>query len=233
MLLSSIPLFLGSLIIWLLTVVFDKNRVLLHYFTCFWGYLYIWIMPTWKLTVRGKEHFRKGETYVIVSNHQSQLDILVSFGLFKPFKWVSKIEVFRVPLIGWNMTLNNYVKLRRGNRESIVKMMQDCSSHLKNGSSIFLFPEGTRSPTGQVKAFKPGAFTLALKEKVGILPIVINGSKDVLPKHSLALKGSHQISVEVLPEIPYEEIKSYSAEELAKHVESIIAQQVITHSSAE
>ena len=231
MLLSSIPLFLGSLIIWFLTAAFDKNRVLLHYFTCFWGYLYIWIMPTWKLTVKGKEHFRKGETYVIVSNHQSQLDILVSFGLFKPFKWVSKIEVFKVPLIGWNMSLNNYVKLRRGNRESIVKMMQDCSTHLKNGSSIFLFPEGTRSPTGQIKTFKPGAFTLALKEKVNILPVVINGSKDVLPKHSLALKGSHHISVEVLPEISYESIKDYSAEELAKQVESLITQKLKHYSS--
>ena len=231
MLFSSIPLFVGSLIIWLLTVAFDKNRVLLHYFTCFWGYLYIWIMPTWKLTVKGKEHFRKGETYVIVSNHQSQLDILVSFGLFKPFKWVSKIEVFKVPLIGWNMSLNNYVKLRRGNRESIVKMMQDCSTHLKNGSSIFLFPEGTRSPTGQIKTFKPGAFTLALKEKVNILPVVINGSKDVLPKHSLALKGSHHISVEVLPEISYESIKDYSAEELAKQVESLITQKLKHYSS--
>jgi len=98
---------------------------------------------------------------MIVSNHQSQLDTLVAFGLFFPFKWISKAEVFRLPFIGWNMTLNRYIKLKRGDRKSIQKMMTECEKMISKGNSLYFFPEGTRSKTGIIKPFKPGAFILA------------------------------------------------------------------------
>jgi len=104
--------------------------------------------------VEGREKIRRDATYVIVSNHQSQLDILVLFRLYVHFKWVSKSEIFKIPLIGWNMVMNRYIKLRRGDKESIAQMMADSEERLAEGSSIFIFPEGSRSPDGRLKPFK-------------------------------------------------------------------------------
>ena len=115
---SSIVLYPVAVMIWLLTVAFDRRLVVLHRFTCFWASLYTWFNPVWPVTLEGRDKIRPGTTYVMVANHLSLLDILVLFRLFRHFKWVSKIENFKVPLIGWNMSMNRYIKLRRGDREN-------------------------------------------------------------------------------------------------------------------
>src|SRR5213078_5024458 len=173
---SSIVLFPVAVLIWAVTAPFDRRRALLHRFTCFWASLYTWLNPAWRVRVEGRDRIRPDAAYVMVANHQSFLDILVLFRLFVHFKWVSKIEMFRIPLIGWNMALNRYVSLRRGDRMSITKMMEACERTLAAGSSIMMFPEGTRSPDGRLRAFKPGAFELALRTRTPLLPIVIEGT---------------------------------------------------------
>jgi len=223
--LSSMIFFLFALVIWLTTVLFDKRLHILHYFTSFWASLYIWAMPAWSVSIEGRKHIRK-KTYVVVSNHQSLLDILVAFRIFFPFKWVSKAEIFKIPFIGWNMTLNRYIKLIRGDKESIRRMLQDCRKALANGSSVFMFPEGTRSETGRLKAFKPGAFLLAKENKLPILPIAINGTNSALPKHSLNFHGIHEIKVNILPEVPYETFAHLTDNETAAMVRTSIAEQL-------
>jgi 1-acyl-sn-glycerol-3-phosphate acyltransferase len=202
--LSSIVLFPVAVLIWAVTAPIDKRLVVLHRFTCFWASLYTWLNPAWRVRVIGREKIRRDATYVMIANHQSFLDILVMFRLFVHFKWVSKIEMFRIPLIGWNMALNRYVKLRRGDRQSVTRMMQACAETLREGSSILIFPEGTRSADGRLQAFKLGAFTLAQANRVPILPIVIEGTADALPKRGFVLRGRHAIRVRVLEEVPYE-----------------------------
>ena len=101
-------------VIRVVTGPFDRRLVLLHRFTCFWASLYTWCNPAWQVTVEGCDKIRPGTTYVMVANHLSLIDILVLFRLFRHFKWVSKIENFKVPFIGWNMRLNRYIELRRG-----------------------------------------------------------------------------------------------------------------------
>jgi 1-acyl-sn-glycerol-3-phosphate acyltransferase len=224
--LTSAALFPVALIIWLLTVWWDKRLVLLHLFTCLWASLYLWIMPPWRVRVVGKERIRLSDRYIIVSNHQSQLDILIVFRLFLPFKWVSKAEVFRLPFIGWNMYLNRYIKLKRGDKRGIQKMFTACEREAKRGCSIYLFPEGTRSKTGRLKPFKPGAFILAQKMKMPILPIAINGTHGALPKHSLNFHGKHDISLTILEPIGYERFAHLSVAETADMVRSIIAFRV-------
>ena len=120
---SSVIFFVIAFLIWFCTLLFDRRLVVLHQFTSFWAYLYIWTMPAWSVSIQGRHKIRKGATYIVVSNHQSQLDILVAFGLFFHFKWVSKAEIFRVPLIGWNMVLNRYINIKLGDREIIQKML--------------------------------------------------------------------------------------------------------------
>ena len=223
---SSIALFPGAVLVWAATAPFDRRLVALHRYTCFWASLYTWCNPAWPVTIRGRERIDPNETYVMVANHLSLLDILVLFRLFTHFKWVSKIENFRVPCIGWNMRMNRYIPLRRGDRASVVEMMRLCRETLAEGSSIMMFPEGTRSPTGKMRAFKPGAFELALESKRPILPIVLTGTSNALPKRGFVLQGRHPIEINVLEPIPYERFAGKAVETLSEEVRAIIAEQL-------
>jgi 1-acyl-sn-glycerol-3-phosphate acyltransferase len=211
--LSSALLFPIAVVIWALTAPFDRRRRALHLFTCFWASLYTWLNPVWRVTIHGRENIDPGATYVYVANHLSLLDILVLFRLFTDFKWVSKAELFKIPGVGWNMTLNNYIPLRRGERDSVIAMMAQCQEALAQGSSLMMFPEGTRSATGELKAFKTGAFELAVAADVPIVPIAIVGTNNALPKHGFVLRGRHHIMVTVLPPFePGDSVESATAE---------------------
>ncbi len=220
---SSILLFPVAVVIRVVTAPFDRRLVVLHRFTCFWASLYTWWNPVWAVEVEGRENIRPGTPYVMVANHLSLLDILVLFRLFRHFKWVSKIENFKVPFIGWNMRLNRYIELRRGDRESVIKMLVACERTIGEGSSIMMFPEGTRSSTGELRPFKPGAFELAQTTGVPILPIVISGTADALPKRGFVLQGRHPIRIRVLDPIPPERFADMPVDELSEHVRGLIA----------
>ena len=229
---TCVLFYVGAVLVWALTRPFDRRLKWLHLYSSFWASFYLWTNPLWSVTVEGREHVCPDQPYVIVSNHQSALDILVAFRLFIPFKWVSKIEVFRVPLLGWNMRMNNYVALRRGHRESVEQMMEACRKHLRNGSSVFIFPEGTRSRTGELRLFKRGAFILAKEMNVPILPVAISGTSNALPKKSMVLQGHHDMHIRVLPEIAPETFADTEVDTLAAEVRGVIAPHVPEHRAA-
>jgi 1-acyl-sn-glycerol-3-phosphate acyltransferase len=220
---SSALLFPIAVLIFVLEAPFSKRRALLHRFTCFWASLYTWLNPAWHVEIHGLEKMDPTKTYVMVANHLSFLDILILFRLFRHFKWVSKIENFRVPFIGWNMTLNGYIKLRRGQRESVERMFAQCQRTLAEGSSVMMFPEGTRSPNGRLRAFKTGAFEVAKRAGRPILPLVIEGTAGALPKSGFVIQGRHAIKVSLLDAIPATEVAVTSAEALTLAVHARIA----------
>ncbi|MEE8216695.1 MAG: lysophospholipid acyltransferase family protein [Acidiferrobacterales bacterium] len=221
--LSSAVLFPVALLLWALTLPFDPRRRLLHFFTCFWASLYTWLNPAWPVTIGGREKIQSDRASVMVANHLSLLDILVLFRTFAHFKWVSKVENFRVPFIGWNMSLNGYIKLKRGDRASVLRMMEACEQALAQGSSVMMFPEGTRSATGRLRPFSPGAFELALRTRSPVQPILIQGTREALPKRGFVLQGRHPIHITVLDPIPPESFEQLSAQELAQHVRTLMA----------
>jgi 1-acyl-sn-glycerol-3-phosphate acyltransferase len=219
-------LFVPAITIWLVTLPFDKRKVIQHQYTCFWGALYTWCFPFWRVHVTGRKNIRRNITYVIVSNHQSQLDILLAFNLFRHFKWVSKAEVFKLPFVGWNMYLNRYVRLVRGDKESVEKMMATSEERLREGSSVYICPEGTRSMDGKVKKFKPGAFILAHRMKTPIIPIAISGTCKALPKYSMNTSGIQHLYLDIMPEVPYEKFASLSIEDTTELIRGIIIKRV-------
>ncbi len=216
--LTGIPLLACAFIIWLLSYPFDKRKYVLHWFTQVWSSFLFASVPFWRVKVKGKDKIDRKHPKVFVSNHQSEFDIIVVSRLYAHFKWVSKAEVFRFPIIGWNMWMNQYIKLKRGNRRSIIKMMKDCCSTIQQGSSVFIFPEGTRSVDGKVKRMASGAFVIAQREKVAIQPIAIYGTKDIMHKGSWILNFRANVTIEVLDEIPYEEHKDMDTNELSQMV---------------
>jgi 1-acyl-sn-glycerol-3-phosphate acyltransferase len=221
--LSAIAIFPIALLVWLATRPFDRRGVALHAFTSGWAALYTVLNPAWRVHVSGRERFRPDQTYVVVANHQSLLDILVLFRLFRHFRWVSKIENFRIPIVGWVMRMNRYVELERGKAESVRRMLRACEQALAEGNSLLIFPEGTRSESGALRPFKTGAFELARNARCPILPVVIDGTSKALPKHGIVLQGRHSIRVEVLDEIAPESFEGLNSSQLAEKVREQIA----------
>jgi 1-acyl-sn-glycerol-3-phosphate acyltransferase len=196
---TSPVFFVGALLIRLLTWPFDRRRVVLHLYSSAWAVFYVRLNPLWRLRTTGRELLPWHGAAVLVANHASLIDILVLFDLFRPFKWVSKAEIFRVPVIGWNMRLNGYVPLTRGRAESVRRMLAHCGELLAAGSPVLLFPEGTRTDDGKLRTFKDGAFELAVRHQVPVFPIAVHGTRRALPKHGLVLREHVDARVEVLP----------------------------------
>ncbi len=199
--LSLPPLFLVALVVFVLTAPFDRRRVALHLWSCLWGSLYVHLNPLWHRRVEGRERLPWSGPAVIVSNHLSLVDVPVLFGLYRPFKWVSKSSVFRVPFLGWNMSLNGYVPITRGAADSVRRMMARCRELLAEGSPVLLFPEGTRSPDGRLQPFKEGAFRLAMDAGVPVVPVALSGTGDTLPKHGMIMRNRMYAVVRVLEPI--------------------------------
>jgi 1-acyl-sn-glycerol-3-phosphate acyltransferase len=201
--LTMVVNFFISLILWVLTRPCDPRGVLLHRFACFWSALYTWFNPFLTLEIEGREKLEKGRTYVICSNHRSIMDIVILYRLFFHYKWVSKKEIFRVPFLGWNMFLNNYVYLDRDKPSSQLKMLKDGESHLKQGSSLIIFPEGTRSRDGHsVGKFRDGAFLMARKAQCDVIPVAVTGTEDVFTK-DIVFRRIYPMKITVLDPIPW------------------------------
>ncbi|HEY5658030.1 MAG TPA: lysophospholipid acyltransferase family protein, partial [Myxococcota bacterium] len=113
-----------------------------------------------------------------------------------------------------------------GDRSSVVQMMKACRTALSEDNSILLFPEGTRSPTGRLRAFKTGAFDIAREARRPILPIALQGTHDALPKRGFVLRGRHPIRVTVLEALPYASFANESSEQIAERVRARIAAQL-------
>lgn len=195
----TLPIFfVGAVVVTLLTALWDRRRVILHLYSCFWASFYVYTNPIWRVEVSGREKLPWRGAAVLVSNHASLIDILVLFALYRPYKWVSKAENFKLPFIGWNMTLNQYVPLVRGDKASVEKMMNTCRDLLRRGIPVLIFPEGTRSKDGELQPFKNGAFRLAHEIGCPLIPIGVVGTGEALPKHGLILKKRMDARVTVL-----------------------------------
>ena len=193
--------FMLTFIIWLLTFPFDKNRAVIHMVLMYLSKLLLFLIPIWTIRIEGRAKADKGTTYVIISNHQSLLDILMINSLRYKYKWVSKIENFNVPVIGWYLNLARYITVDRGNEESKTEMLGKSYNCLKNKTSIMIFPEGTRSTNSEIGFFKRGAFQLAIQANTPILPILIDGTGGILPKHGLIFGSGHHIRIKVLDQV--------------------------------
>jgi 1-acyl-sn-glycerol-3-phosphate acyltransferase len=150
------------------------------------------------------------------------LDIVIFNMLHHRLRWISKIEVFKIPVLGWEMRMVKYIELERGNKHSVVRMMEKCVSSLREGISIVIFPEGTRSLTGTIGKFKTGAFQLAIKTDKPLLPVLIDGTGDVLPKNGLTFRINKVIRIKVLDPIFPGQFGTGDPDELASRVNTLM-----------
>lgn len=138
-----------------------------------------------KVRVEGETNIPSGPA-IYMSNHQSHFDVLAILGYLKvQFRWTVKKELFSIPLFGLAMKRAGYIMIDRGDHQKAMQSMVEAAEKIKTGSSIVIFPEGTRSTDGRLQyPFKKGGFHLALQAGVPVVPIAVTGSREVLPKHS-------------------------------------------------
>ncbi len=218
MIITSVIITPFFLLVWLATFWWDKRRLAAHFMGTFWAWHYQSLVPQWKLSLEGREKIPWKRTVVLVSNHRSQVDILALYKLRRPFKWTSKAENFKLPFVGMVLSLTNSIKIRRESLRSGSQFISQAENEMKKGSSILLFPEGTRAKTNTMRPFKEGAFLLAKRTGSPIIPIVLTGSENTFPLGSLVLIGKAHIRIRVLDEIPAETVNGMDVKPLMELV---------------
>ena len=154
-----------------------------------------------KVTVNGLANIDPAQSYVYMSNHQSNFDIPVLLACLPvQFRWLAKAELFKIPIFGRAMRGAGYVKIDRFNQEAAFESLSEAAEKMKNGVSVMIFPEGTRSRDGNIRPFKKGGFVMAMDAGVPIVPIVLKGTWTIMDKSSLRI-NTGQVSLNIEPPI--------------------------------
>ena len=181
----------------LVSLLFNRSGELFHWFCRRWARVVLWLCAT-KVTVRSTEHIRGGHGFVYVSNHASMFDIpAVIAGIPDQIRIVYKKELEKIPIFGWGLKYGSYIGIDRGRGAEAQRSLDEAIEKIRNGESVLLFAEGTRTLDGRLQPFKRGAFHIAVRAGVPVVPLVINGSFKILPKHSIGIvPGSVELVLE-------------------------------------
>ncbi len=221
--LSVLIIFPLMLLTRLATAPFDRGRYAAGRLWRYAGIIPAALNPLWHFRCSGARITDPRRPYVVVSNHESLADILLISHLPWEMKWLSKAELFRIPLLGWMMQLAGDVPIRRGFGPSAVEAMAQCRAALANHVSVMIFPEGTRSATGDLLPFKDGAFRLAIDAGVPILPLAVSGTRNALAKRGW-LMGSATAEVRVLEPVETAGLTAADVPALNARVRAMIAE---------
>lgn len=208
---------------WLFSRPFQNNARVVHRMINLQSIIIMNILPVASLTVKGKEKAIKGQTYIIIANHQSLLDTLVINCLGWDLIWISKAENLSVPLIGWYLRMAGYITVDRKDEESKAEMLSSSYDQLKKGNSIMIFPEGTRNNRDEPAWFRRGAFQLAIKTNIAILPLAIEGTGKFFPGNGWVIKDRKKLNVSVLDPVSPLTIGTDDVDEMAKFFRKLIS----------
>ncbi|MGD9369606.1 MAG: lysophospholipid acyltransferase family protein [Desulfobacteraceae bacterium] len=161
---------------------FSRNGDGVHHVARVWGKSILWVSGV-RVETKGSVPNWQSRSYVYMSNHQSNFDIPVLLSALPvQFRWLAKAELFKIPIFGRSMRGAGYISIDRSNRKSAFKSLARAAAMIRNGTSVMIFPEGTRSSDGVLLPFKKGGFVLAVDAGVPIIPIVITGTHEIMPK---------------------------------------------------
>ena len=175
--------------------------------------------------VNGLSNIEPDKSYVYMANHQSNFDIPVLLGYLPvQFRWLAKAELFKIPVFGRAMRGAGYVKIDRFNQESAFDSISEAAQKMKNGVSVMIFPEGTRSKDGRIKSFKKGGFVMAVDAGVPIVPVIIRGTWSIMAKSSLRINRG-DVEMEIAKPIDTIGYSRETKEELMDKVRTVICQK--------
>jgi 1-acyl-sn-glycerol-3-phosphate acyltransferase len=176
----------GSAVI--LVSFFSRTGNVAHLMARLWANSILWVARA-KVTVTGAEKIDPTRSYIYMPNHQSNADIPLLLGrLPVQFRWLAKAELFKIPIFGRAMRGVGYISIDRSNRKSAFASLAKAAETIRNGASVLIFPEGTRSQDGKILPFKKGGFVLAVDSGVPIVPIIIHGTRESMPKGQFSIR---------------------------------------------
>lgn len=166
------------------TIIFSMiglGRSVGYYIPMLWARLFC-VLSLVKVTVKGRENISKGQSYVFVANHQGAYDIFSIYGyLGHNFRWMMKKSLEKIPLVGYSCKVSGHIMVDRSSPSGVKRTIKTAEKQLAGGMSVVVFPEGSRTPDGELHAFKKGAYFLATEFNLPVVPITISGSYDVMP----------------------------------------------------
>lgn len=175
----------------LVTLLFTRSSRVFHALCRAWARTVLALCGI-TVSVRGTNHLEAGQRYVYVSNHASLFDIpAVIASIPDQIRIVYKKELHWIPLFGWGLKLGSYISIDRGRSVKAQRSLEEAIENIRNGESVLLYAEGTRTLDGRLQPFKRGAFHIAVRAGVPVVPLTINGSFIILPKHSFAIRPGH------------------------------------------
>jgi 1-acyl-sn-glycerol-3-phosphate acyltransferase len=197
--------------------IFSGNGNAPHIVGRWWGKSILRVSGI-KVQIKGLENLAPERPCVFMCNHQSNFDILVLFSaLPAQFRWIAKAELFRIPLFGRAMRGAGYISIERKDRKKAIQSLKEAAVRIRNGVSVMIFPEGTRSPDGNIGEFKKGGFILAWDAGVSIVPIVINGTWAIMSRDSLKITPG-KVRLTILPVV---NVANYSKTDKLKLIEDV------------
>jgi 1-acyl-sn-glycerol-3-phosphate acyltransferase len=223
-----IPVMFLGLSLSLILNLFNSDGDRFHTIAAWWGRFSARVLGI-TIEVTGEENYSPDRNYLVISNHAGMADIPLILGSMKlNLRFMAKEELGRIPVFGWALKTGGYVMIKRGqNREALQSMLQAVTT-LQKGKSIHIFPEGTRSETGEILPFKRGAFIIAQKAGVPVLPVTIIGSHLITPKKSLKINRG---KIRLIISKPIEPGQYRNAEELMSETYRIISKNMPTKNS--
>jgi len=232
-LLFTIPLIYLLTIFWgtlsAFAAIADSSGRLQHRCARFWARCLLAVCGV-RVRVHGAEHIPPGSTCVWTANHQSYLDIPVVFArLPADFRIMAKASLFHFPFLGWHLRRSGHMPVERANPARAARSLLAAAAHVRRGTPVFIFPEGGRSPDGQLREFKTGAFLLAIKAEAPVVPVTIHGTFAALPMHSWNVRPG-LVDLVLHPPIPTAGMTSHSSDALAAQVRDVIARDLDSNS---
>jgi 1-acyl-sn-glycerol-3-phosphate acyltransferase len=205
--------------------LFDSSGNLPHLVARFWGKIQVRTTGT-RVTIQGLEYLDSRKSYILVSNHQSFFDIFSLLGYLPlQFRWIAKAELFRIPLLGWSMSRTGYISIERDSPKKAYRSMLEAADKVRQGVSVLIFPEGTRSPDGVLQPFKKGVFLIALKSQAPILPVAIRGTRDIMRKNDWRTYPGH-VEIRIFPPIATAGFSTAKEAELSEQVRHTLLQHL-------
>lgn len=216
-LVAATVLFVASFIALVVCYPFDKKRVVVHTLSK-WITDVVFGLPIFmKREVIGLENIDPKKAYVMVLNHNSMVDIMSIYNLPLVFKWVSKKEVYRIPIVGQLLFAHGDIVINRASTKEAMQLVHTRGLEwLKKGACVSIFPEGTRSKDGEIHNFKAGAFILAKDAGVPILPVVVEGTNTMIK--GLWMNWRNRVTIKVLPPVPAERVQEESIKDIMAEV---------------
>lgn len=214
----SLVIYVMTFIALLLCYPFDKKRFVVHKLSKWITDSFFGFGLVMKRKVEGIENLDPKGTYVMVLNHNSMVDILSIYNLPLVFKWVSKREVYRIPIVGRLLLAHGDIVINRASSKEAMQLVHTRGKQwLAKGASVAIFPEGTRSKDSEIHNFKAGAFILAKDAEVPILPIVLDGTDRVVRK-GFFMNWSNRITIKILPPVSKQDVVERPIKEVMAEV---------------